>query len=319
MKKKINNNMPKVSIIVPVYKAEKYISRTIESVLAQNLQDIELILVDDCGQDNSFQICRNFATKDNRIKLIEQEENVGPMMARQKGIEAATGDYITFCDSDDILPADAVETLYNCAIENGADIVSGDMEWLYEDGTTKRSYISLPYGSDGESVYRALLSKEYSHTLCSKLFKNSLLQEHEYTTLMNHTNGEDAMLFYQVLQFATKVVHQSKVVYHYYQNSQSSTHLRIKDNSLSLLVEFYNYVVNIPYKSPYLKHLAICYSTDCVNEFALNQGYRRMKQIVKEKGAYPYLSFSYRMKYMTIKQNLRWYTKYILNFLQHNK
>ena len=310
--------MPKVSIIVPVYKAEKYLHRCVDSLLNQTISDIEVILINDCSPDNSVDIINQYVAKDTRVLLINHEKNQGPMMARYHGYSKATGDYITFCDSDDIMPSDAVEILYNSAIESGADIVSGDMEWLYEDGTTKRSYISLPYGSDSDSVYRALLSFEYSHTLCSKLFKNSLLQGHEYTTLMNHTNGEDAMLFYQVLQFATKVVHQSKVVYHYFQNSQSSTHLRIKDNALSLLVEFYNYVVNIPYKSPYLKHLAICYSTDCVNEFALNQGYRRMKHIVKEKGAYPYLSFSYRMKYMTIKQNLRWYAKYILNFLQHN-
>lgn len=310
--------MPKVSVCIPVYNVEQYIGSCIESVISQSIKDIEIIIVNDCTPDKSMEIVWRYADKDERIKIVEHDENHGLMMARRTGYMNATGDYITFCDSDDIMPSDAVETLYNCAIESGADIVSGDMEWLYDDGTTKRSYMSLPYGSDSESVYRALLSKEYSHTLCSKLFQNSLLQSHEYITLMNHTNGEDGMLFYQVLQFATKVVHQSKVVYHYYQNSQSSTHLRIKDNALSFLVEFYNYVVNIPYKSPYLKYLAICYSTDCVNEFALNQGYRRMKQIVKEKGAYPYLSFSYRMKYMTIKQNLRWYTKYILNFLQHN-
>lgn len=325
--KKEHKTMPKVSVLVPVYGVEKYIERCARSLFEQTLDDIEFIFVDDCTPDRSIDILKvviekfrlRFGEKKYVVRIERMPMNSGQGAVRRHGIQLATGDYITFCDSDDFMPEDAVESLYNLAVESDADIVSGDMEWLYDDGTTKRSYISLPYGSDRESVYRALLSKEYSHTLCSKLFKNSLLQEHEYITLMNHTNGEDGMLFYQVLQYANKVVHKNAVVYSYYQNSQSSTHVRIKDNALSLLVDFYNYVVNIPYKNTYLKHLAICYSTDCVNEFALTQGYKRMKQIVDKKGTYPYLSFSYRMKYLTVKQNLRWYAKLILNYLQLNK
>ncbi|MGM9795780.1 MAG: glycosyltransferase family 2 protein [Candidatus Aphodosoma sp.] len=316
--------MPKVSVCVPVYGVEKYIERCARSLFEQTLDDMEFIFVDDCTPDRSIDILKSiieeyrfrFAEKKYTARIERMPTNSGQAAVRRHGIQLATGDYITFCDSDDIMPSDAVETLYNLAIESGADIVSGDMEWLYDDGTTKRSRISLPYGSDSEAVYRALLSKEYSHTLWSKLFKNSLLQEHEYITLMNHTNGEDGMLFYQVLQYAQKVVHQNKVVYSYYQNSHSSTHLRIKDHALSLLVEFYNYVVNIPYQNSDLKHLAICYATDCINEFALNQGLDRMKKYVNEKGVYPYLSFSFRLKYMTIKQNLIWYAKYILSHIQ---
>ena len=245
--------------------------------------------------------------------------NSGLAAVRRQAIQLATGDYITFCDSDDIMPSDAVEELYKGAIDSGADIVSGDMEWIYEDGSTKRSYTSLPYGSDAESIYRALLTKKYTHTLCSKMFQRSLLQDYEYITLINHTNGEDGMLFYQLLQHAKKAVHINEVVYDYYQNAQSSTHLRINDSALSLLVNFYNYVVGIPYKDLSLKRLAMRYATDCIHEFALGQGYKRMKKIVKAEGAYPYLSFAYRIKYMTPYQIFRWYAKLILNLLQIKK
>lgn len=229
--------MPKVSVCIPVYNVEQYIGRCVESVISQSLKDIEIIIVNDCTPDKSMEIVRQYAETDKRIVIVEHDVNHGLMMARRTGYMAATGDYITFCDSDDIMPSDAVEILYNCAIESGADIVSGDMEWLYEDGTTKRSYISLPYGSDSESVYRALLSKEYSHTLWSKLFQNSLLQNHEYITLMHATNGEDGMLFYQVLQYANKVIHENKVVYSYFQNHQSSTHVRLKEHALYSIVQ----------------------------------------------------------------------------------
>lgn len=130
--------------------------------------------------------------------------NSGLAAVRRHGIQLATGDYITFCDSDDTIPQYAIETLYNAALESRADIVSGDMEWIFDDGSKKCIPISLPHGSDPESVYRALLHKEYSHTLCSKLFSNGLLNGFEYTTLLHATNGEDGMLFYQVLQHAKR-------------------------------------------------------------------------------------------------------------------
>ena len=311
--------MPKVSVLVPVYKVEKYIEQCARSLFEQTLNDIEFIFVDDCTPDRSMEVLRSiieeyrfrFTEKKYVVRTERMLTNSGQAAVRQHGIQLATGDYITFCDSDDIMPEDAVETLYNLAVESGADIVSGDMQMLYDDGTTKHLSISLPYGGNRESVYRALLFKEYSHNLCSKLFKNNLLQGHEYITLMHATNGEDGMLFYQVLQHATKVVHQNKVVYTYRQNMQSSTHVRIKDSGLKGLVFFYDYVSTLPY--PELHTRAMSYSTYGINEFAVMQGYSRMKKIVKENSVYPYLSILYRMKYMTFKQNLRWYVKLIIN------
>lgn len=311
--------MPKVSVLVPVYGVEKYIERCARSLFEQTLNDIEFIFVDDCTPDRSMEILKSiteeyqlrFAEKKYEVRTERMSTNSGLAAVRRQGIQLATGDYITFCDSDDIMPENAVETLYHLAVESGADIVSGDMQMLYDDGTTKRSFISLPYGGDRESVYRALLSREYSHNLWSKLFRNNLLQGHEYITLMHATNGEDGLLFYQVLQHTTKVVHQNKVVYTYYQNNQSSTHVRIKEQALKGLVFFYDYISRLPYSE--LHTLAMSYSTYDVNEFAVNQGYSRMKKIVKNNSIYPYLSILYRMKYMTLKQNLRWYAKLIIN------
>ena len=245
-----------------------------ESVLSQSLKDIEVIVVNDCTPDASMEIVREYASKDSRIRIIEHKANCGLMMARRTGYRAATGDYITFCDSDDIMPSDAIETLYNLAVDSGADIVSGDMEWLYDDGTAKRSFISLPYGSDSESVYRALLSKEYSHTLCSKLFQNSLLQGHEYVTLMHATNGEDGMLFYQVLQHAKKVVHQPKVVYNYYQNSQSSTHVRLKEHALYSIVQLNKMRLNTCGKIESLRIETWLYVSKVLNGL-IAEGYNR--------------------------------------------
>ena len=236
--------MPKVTICVPIYNVEKYIERCARSLFEQTLDDLEFIFVDDCTPDSSVKILKSiieeyqlrFAKKNYTARIEKMPTNSGQAAVRRQGYQFASGDYITFCDSDDLMPADAIETLYNLAVESGADIVSGDMEWLFEDGTTKRNNASLPYGNDAESVYRALLYKTYSHNLCSKLFKSGLLKEYDYITLMNATNGEDAMLFYQVLQHSIKTVHINQVVYHYIQHSQSSTHKRLNRQALYSIV-----------------------------------------------------------------------------------
>ena len=306
------NNTPLISIIVPVYNVEKYIERCIDSILAQTYTNFELILVDDGTPDNSGKICDEYALRDSRIKVFH-EINKGPMWARKIGYMAAIGDYITFCDSDDLLPNNSIQILYEKALETDADIVSGDMQLLFDNGSTKSFSSNLSYGNDKSGVFHALLCNEYSHNLCGKLFRANLLQNYNYITLDNHTNGEDGMLFYQVIEHVNKVEHVNKNVYIYYQNSQSSTHVKLKEIALIRLVEFYNYVANIKYNNNKLNYLAICYSTRCINEFALNQGYSKLKSIVNKHGTHPYLNFSYRLKYMTGKQNLRWYAKYILN------
>ena len=93
--------MPKVSIVVPVYKAEAYLPRCIESILAQSVTDFELLLVDDAGPDRSGELCDQYAARDNRIRVIHKEKNEGASAARNTGLDAATGEYIMFCDSDD--------------------------------------------------------------------------------------------------------------------------------------------------------------------------------------------------------------------------
>lgn len=103
--------MPKVSIIVPVYKAEAFLPRCIESIQSQSIADFELLLVDDCGPDRSGELCDQYAAKDKRIKVIHKERNGGASAARNTGLDAATGEYIMFCDSDDAVSPQWIEHL----------------------------------------------------------------------------------------------------------------------------------------------------------------------------------------------------------------
>lgn len=105
------NKRPKISIIVPIYKAEKYLDRCINSIINQSYQDFELLLVNDGSPDNSLNICRAWAKKDSRIKVINQE-NQGAQAARKNGFLQSSAFYITFVDADDYLPLDALIALY---------------------------------------------------------------------------------------------------------------------------------------------------------------------------------------------------------------
>ena len=229
--------MPKISICVPVYNVERYIGRCLESMQRQSLSDIEIIVVNDHTPDKSMSIVKKYAEKDHRIKIIEHDKNHGLMMARRTGYTMAKGDYITFCDGDDSLPDDALEFLYNEAVRTKADIVSGVIEYIPIVGKRYRWKNRLPYGSDKISVFRSLLTDEFGHNLCSRLFRRELLQSYDYETYEKATNGEDAILFYQVVDNVSKVVTINRVVYEYWQNLESSSQVRLKDNALKSIAQ----------------------------------------------------------------------------------
>lgn len=115
--------MPKVSVIIPVYNVEKYITQALDSVVNQTLVDIEIICVNDCTPDKSFEIVKEYASKDKRFVLLENEDNCGQGVARNKALEIAKGDYIMFLDPDDWLELDACEKAYNQIVKNNNEIV----------------------------------------------------------------------------------------------------------------------------------------------------------------------------------------------------
>lgn len=113
---------PKISVIVPVYKCEAFLEEMLGSLIKQTLREIEIILVDDGSPDKSGEICDKVAKKDNRIIVIHQK-NQGAGIARNAGLEKATGEYIGFCDSDDWVDLEMYEKMYEQARTNNADIV----------------------------------------------------------------------------------------------------------------------------------------------------------------------------------------------------
>lgn len=119
----MESNLPLLSVIIPVYNVEKYLKECVDSVINQTLQDIEIILVDDKSPDNCASICDEYAEKDSRVKVIHKAQNEGLGYARNSGLSLATGEYVTFIDSDDYIDKEAYYECYNFAKEKDLDCV----------------------------------------------------------------------------------------------------------------------------------------------------------------------------------------------------
>lgn len=295
---------PKVSICIPVYNVESYIEECLHSIVLQTYSNIEIVIVNDCTPDNSMEIIKKYIEKDPRIKVCTHDRNKGLMRARETGYRAAEGEYITFCDSDDTLPLNSIETLVNAALQSRADIVSGDMQQFSKEQVFQPISAYLPYGSDSEAVYKALLSKKYYHSLGSKLFKRELFSNHTYITYDNVINGEDGILFYQILKYTKKVIHIPKIVYNYRKNPQSSTNQRLKPSgvfSVLLLLSIRQDCCNL-YSS--LRDDAWRYNSYVINELIAN-GYDKfvdLRRMLKELNLLEYVDIRHMCKYMPYKQ-----------------
>src|SRR5690554_4118703 len=229
---------PEISIIIPVYNVEKYISRCLDSILNQTFQDFEIILINDQTPDNSIKIAEEYAQQDTRIKILHNEENSGAGWSRMVGYTNAKGGYITFCDPDDYLPENALEILYNIITQDEeADICIGDYQRVYADGSKSEVFKNkLKYGNDKLSVAKSTLNRHTPHFLWNKIYKSELFKHPEIITYKNFSNSSDEFLFFQLLQFSKKVITVNKLVYFYYDNDSSSTKNRSNYNGINSMI-----------------------------------------------------------------------------------
>lgn len=185
--------MPKVSIIIPVYNAEKYIKTTIDSVLVQTFYDWELLLIDDCSKDNTSSICKKLAQNDNRIIYIRQNKNGGPAKARNTGLVKAKGEFIAFVDSDDTIEPTFLEKLVTTAIYNHSDIVWCNYNEVLGNSKICKKHnlpcqISIPY----DNYIRLFLNnQEGTGSLWNKLYRRSFIEQNKISLDPKRVHGED--------------------------------------------------------------------------------------------------------------------------------
>lgn len=238
--------MVKVSIVIPVFNAEEFIGRCIESIQSQTLHEWELILVDDVGDDKSMEIAKKYAKEDERIIYIESDCNVGPMIAREKGYKIASGDYITFVDADDTIPENSLEILYETAIKYQADIVTGELLRIYPNGNRMIFWAINHVGFLSKSdVYKRLLNRHFTHNICGKLFHKQILSDNILRNFRNFTYGEDGCLFFQILNYSNVIYTISDITYNYWINNSSTTNSAMCDQKIGNVVLFTKFQYDI--------------------------------------------------------------------------
>lgn len=220
---------------MPVYKAEKYISRCIDSIMEQTLSDFELILIDDGSPDNSGKICDEYALKDKRIVVIHQE-NQGVSAARQKGLDTATGEYVIHADPDDWVEPDWLESLYLEAERTKADMVMCDFERVYSDKAIY--YSQKPTSLKNEDILEDLISERIWGPCWNKLVRRDCFQKYNVCFNPEMNLWEDLYVNCMLLTHSIKVAYISKALYHYdsYSNENSIVRYRNDDHIRSALI-----------------------------------------------------------------------------------
>ena len=211
-----------VSIIVPIYNKEKELNKCILSLINQSYKNLEIILINDGSKDSSKCICEKFKNQDSRVKLIDKE-NAGVELARISGIQIATGEYITFVDSDDWLPYDAIEKLVQTMKKKDADVVFGNFSRVLDKyGILKKYSHKQIYDNKiinrEEFIYKYFDSfcgwGEMPVNMCGKLYKKSLIKDSIIDTV-GISHGEDLCFNLQVLPNANKIVSIPDSIYFY--------------------------------------------------------------------------------------------------------
>ena len=167
--------MPKVSVIMPVYNVSKYLDACLQSVLSQTFKDFELICINDGSTDNSGDILKKYAKLDNRIKIVEQE-NQGLSVARNRGLEIANGQYIAFIDSDDYYASDFLEHLFVMQQKTHADVVGCDYLKIYQDNISIRPVRRVSYKFYNNALQVLMDKRNFIHfNVWNKLYKKAVI------------------------------------------------------------------------------------------------------------------------------------------------
>lgn len=233
--------MPKVSVVVPVYKVEEHLRRCIDSLINQTLKDIEIILVDDGSPDSCPQICDEYAKKDSRIKVIHKQ-NEGLGFARNTGIENATGEFIGFVDSDDYVDLNMYRKLYDSAITHQAQSAYGGIFYV-TNGNVRTGYLDdkIKVWENKDQIKKFLMDllssdenqpydNKYGAHVCKAIFSRELIKKHN---IRFHSEreyvSEDSLFDIDFMKYTTKVVMLPKAFYYYNYNPSSLTSVYRED------------------------------------------------------------------------------------------
>lgn len=221
---------PKISIIVPVYNVEKFLAECLDSILSQSFEDFEVLLVNDASEDSSREICERYAKQDARIRILENEKNLGLSLTRNHGLREAKGDYITFVDSDDLIDSNYLMKLFSVAEQEHAEVVSmGYTEYICQNGKYyKGRQINIVRGTGRGVIVED--RKKRMDFMCNwgmilvswgKMYSRNFLERHQLH--FEEIVSEDILFSFAVLYASDKYFLLPDNLYYYRQNPDSIT------------------------------------------------------------------------------------------------
>ena len=236
----------KVSVVVPVYKVEAFIERCATSLFEQTLQDVEYIFVDDASPDRSIEILEacieRYPQRKDNIRIIHHSENKGLPAARNTGLEVAQGEYVYHCDSDDFADSEMLQTLYEAAEKNNADMAWCDF-WLSFEKNER--YMAQPKYETPMDAVKAMLSGRMKFNVWNKLVRRTLYTENAISFPSGYGMGED-MTMIMLTSCASRVAYVPKAFYHYvklnagaFSQTYSERHLIDVRHNVDRIVEYF--------------------------------------------------------------------------------
>lgn len=232
-------NREKISVVVPIYNAEAYLEKCLNSILAQTYENLEIILVNDGSKDKSLELMEKYKNQDARIIIINKE-NGGVSSARNRGIEAATGKYIIFIDADDYIENNMFEVLEEDLFKNNVDMsmcgyrnVDSNGNILYESKPMEEKYF------DAKTFRHNLFKGDYYRDLiCNKLFRLEIIKENNIRFREDIHLNENVLFLLDFSKFAYRYSFGNEMLYNFLYNVNGATHARFNLKKVSVLSSY---------------------------------------------------------------------------------
>lgn len=272
----MNETTPKISVIVPVYKAEAYLHRCVDSILAQTFQDFEVLLIDDGSPDRSGEICDEYARKDRRVRVFHKE-NGGVSSARNVGLDNTVGEYICFVDPDDWLDGNCFEHCIRLAERHHLDILQFSYKMISSiDGNvlSVRDYECNPIN------WETFVKADHFMVCVGGQFIRSTIVRRWYLRFDENLHlAEDQLFMMKTMSKSGKIAQTKCVYYNYYQNPNSATHNSREEDILRSSRALLDFGERNPIFKPQIDRMI---STFYVTLLASHQNAGMMKSIYKE-------------------------------------
>lgn len=236
--------IPSISVIVPIYNSEKYLSRTINSILNQSLKNIEIILVDDGSSDDSGRIADDFAARDPRVKVIHQK-NQGVSMARNTGLIMSNGQYVAFVDSDDWVDEEMYKSLYDEAIKYCYDIIACNISFennsqiIWKTEYPVKANVLLKRDEIKQEVCRRLLLGELFTSVNDKIYLKSFIEENKIKFISDISLREDYFFNMDIFNYAKRLFFLPNYYYHYSRDIPQSASRKYCKDAFELSLRLY--------------------------------------------------------------------------------